>query len=225
MADNFLQFSDALDAVTSEEAAWLGRQLEPIAVIDGREYHEDDDAVANRERDLSYRGFRFLRDYEDLDEDADVRGFEAFFQDRDSASEVCLFAETNGDPGRAAHLVQKFLKRFRPDQCWSLTYASTCSKMRVGEFSGGAVFVTAEGIRWQNSLAFVEQERAEFSAQKAASEPQKEDNERRRWVLYDLDMDVLLGTKAYHDHAEAVQDADQANNILVLPLTIKGSAG
>ena len=52
MADNFLQFSEMLYDITSCEVAWLQRQLEPIAVIDGREYHEDDDAVADRERDL-----------------------------------------------------------------------------------------------------------------------------------------------------------------------------
>ena len=47
---------------------------------------------------------------------------------------------------------------------------------------------------------------------------------RRRWVLYDLDGDVLLGTRAYNDHDEAVEDAAQANDILVLPLVIQGVA-
>jgi len=44
----------------------------------------------------------------------------------------------------------------------------------------------------------------------------------RRWVLYDLDTDALLGTKVYTDHDEAVEDATQANDILVLPLVIQG---
>ncbi|MGA2258340.1 MAG: hypothetical protein ABSG53_27055, partial [Thermoguttaceae bacterium] len=59
-------------------------------------------------------------------------------------------------------LVHKFLKRFRPDQCWSLTYANTCSKFRVGEFSGGAVFVTANEIKCQNADDFVQLQRAAF---------------------------------------------------------------
>ena len=55
-----------------------------------------------------------------------------------------VYAEESGSPDNVAWLVQKFLKKFRPDQCWSLTYSTTCSKPRVGEFGGGAVFVTAD---------------------------------------------------------------------------------
>jgi hypothetical protein len=44
-----------------------------------------------------------------------------------------------------------------------------------------------------------------------------------RWVLYDLDSASLLGTRVYTDHEEAVDDAAQANDILVLPLVIRGS--
>ena len=62
-----------------------------------------------------------------------------------------------------AHLVQKFLKKFRPDQCWSLTYATTCSKPRLGEFGGGAVFVTADSICWNSSYDFVEEQRMAFA--------------------------------------------------------------
>jgi hypothetical protein len=63
-------------------------------------------------------------------------------------------------------LVTKFLKEFRPDQCWSLTYATTCSKPRVGEFGGGAVFVTADAISWQNAYGFIEEQRAAFQQKK-----------------------------------------------------------
>ena len=65
-----------------------------------------------------------------------------------------VYAEESGNPDNVAWLVQKFLKKFRPDQCWSLTYATTCSKPRAGEFGGGAVFVTADAIMWQNCLRF-----------------------------------------------------------------------
>jgi hypothetical protein len=44
-----------------------------------------------------------------------------------------------------------------------------------------------------------------------------------RWVLYDLASDSLLGTRVYTDYAEAVEDAERANDILVLPLVIRGS--
>jgi hypothetical protein len=48
--------------------------------------------------------------------------------------------------------------------------------------------------------------------------------EQRRWVLYDFDGDVLVGTRVYTDHDEAVENAAQANDILVLPLVIQGIA-
>lgn len=54
-------------------------------------------------------------------------------------------------------------------------------------------------------------------------EPDEEPNVRRRWVLYDLDGSSLLSTRVYTDHAEAAEDAEQANDILVLPLVIHGS--
>ena len=41
-------------------------------------------------------------------------------------------------------------------------------------------------------------------------------------MLYDLDSDALLGTRVYTDRDEAVEDAAQANDILVLPLVIQG---
>jgi len=162
MADNYLQFSETLNDLTIEEAAWLRRQLEPIAVIDGKEYADDDDAVANRETEPSYRGLRFLQDYDDPNDDADLQGFEIVFQEDEGASYAWLSAEAYGDPGRVAHLLQKFLKQFRPRQCWSLTYATMCSKLRVGEFAGGAVFVTADEILWQNNYEFIEQQREAF---------------------------------------------------------------
>ena len=79
-----------------------------------------------------------------------------------------LHADTYGEPAHVAWLIQKFLKRFRPDQCWSLTYANTCSKPRVGEFSGGAVFVTANEIKFQDASDFVEQQRAEAKVKSRA---------------------------------------------------------
>lgn len=167
MADNFLQFSETLDDLKPEEADWLRQQLEPIAVIDGKEYPEDDDAVRNCETEPSYRGLRFLQGYEDLEDDADMQGFEVDFQKDEDNTHAWISAEAYGDPDRVAHLIQKFLKQFRPDQSWSLTYATTCSKLRVGEFGGGAVFVTAGEIHWQSSREFIEQQRAAFLARKS----------------------------------------------------------
>jgi hypothetical protein len=145
MANNYLQFSASLDDLTSEEAKWLEEQLA-----------EDENHCPV-----------FLRDHEDSeDDDYTYSGFECEFQEREGKCYLWLVAEESGAPGRVAHLVQKFLKRFRPDQCWSLTYATTCSKPRVGEFGGGAVFVTADEVRWQNAYEFIAQQQSTFKAER-----------------------------------------------------------
>jgi hypothetical protein len=110
--------------------------------------------------DPDWKGIRFLRDADGYDPVWDERGFECVFDD-DTAKDgwgrhLWLYADNWGNPENVAHLVQKFLKMFRPDQCWSLTYAATCSKPRVGEFEGGAIFVTADAIQHQNAHTFIE---------------------------------------------------------------------
>ena len=140
MADNYLQFSERLDLATSAEADWLRHQLE-------------EDPETGRPR--------FLLDFPDPEE-ADCCGFEYEFHEDASGVYLWIHAEDSGTVEHVAHLVRKFLKRFHPDQCWSLSYATTCSKPRCGEFSGGAVFVTAAEIRWQSAYDFVEQQRAAF---------------------------------------------------------------
>jgi len=59
--------------------------------------------------------------------------------------------------------------------------------------------------------------------QAAGIDYQQAQQERHRWVLYDLGSNEMLTTRVYTDHDEAVEDAAQANGILVLPLVIRGS--
>lgn len=159
MAENFQQFSETLPNLTAEEALWLYKQLEPIVAFGDREFCEGDPAIAAMPTIPTFVGPRFLRDNPDFDCRYDELGFEFEFQDN---LDLWFHADTYGDPTHVAWLVHKFLKQFRPDQCWSLTYANTCSKPRVGEFSGGAVFVTATEIKQQTADDFVQQQRAAF---------------------------------------------------------------
>jgi len=195
MADNCLQFSETLGNLTAKQVAWLQRQIEPIVVVNGKERPGNEEPGCD---EPDYRGLRFLRDYEDLDDDADEPRFAVEFQGAGKTREAWLYAEDSGDPGRVAYLVQKFLKKFRPDECWSLTYATTCSQLRANAFGGGAVFVTANEIKWQSADDYVEQQWAAFEDTQAASFASDDGvSEIRRWVLYDLDCDALLGTRVY----------------------------
>lgn len=143
MADNYTEFSETLDNLTPDEEKWLNEQLasDPCTGCPV-----------------------FVADYEEHDPDETGYGFCVLFQCDDENCNLAIYSDGYGQVGRVAHLVQKFLKRYRPDQYWSLTFSNTCSSPRVGEFGGGAVFVTADEIRWHHTHDFIEQQRAAFAA-------------------------------------------------------------
>ncbi len=83
-------------------------------------------------------------------------GFEwEFDTDEEWDRHLWIYAEAFGDPEEVAVVVQKFLRQFRPYDFFTLTYSQTCSKMQVGMFSGGAVFVTAKDIEYQSANDFL----------------------------------------------------------------------
>jgi hypothetical protein len=186
VADNYLEFSEVIANLTEPEEAWLKEQLQPIHVFGDKEYPEDAVPAGLADKDADWTGVRFLRDKGDYDPQCDVLGFEfSFHDDRDPGGwgrHLWVYEEESGWPDNFAWLVQKFLKKFRPGQCWSLSYAVTCSKPRVGEFGGGAAFVTADTICWQNACDFIEDQRAAFKAKKRAAKQRKKIASRRKVI-------------------------------------------
>ena len=141
VADNYLQFSEVVANLTTPEEEWLKEQLQPIRVFADKEYPEDAVPAELADTDADWTGVRFLRDNTDHDPDWDVLGFEYnFHDDHDKGGwgrHLWVYAEESGCPENVAWLVQKFLKKFRPDQCWSLTYSTICSKPRVANLAAG----------------------------------------------------------------------------------------
>ena len=170
MANNYLQFSEVLKDLTEPEETWLKEQLQKTdnATMDDE---DDEDSTS------SSQSYAFLRDKPEYDADCDSLGFDYDFHDDEDmvnwGYHLWVYAEECGNADNVAWLVRKFLKQFRPTQCWSLTWAGTCSKPRVGEFGGGAVFVTADEIKYQDSYDFVEQERAAFKAKNPVSQTEE----------------------------------------------------
>lgn len=167
MADYYLEFSQVLGHLSDEEFDWLTQQLEVIHVFDGREFAADSMSATLDPGQAEWSGYRFYRDYEDDLSDADDAGFCFELiekEDSDFGRHLWVYAEENGNLGPLAHLVQKFLRRFRPDKSWSVTYATSCSKPRVDSFGGGAVFVTAHEIKFDSAWDFIEREAAALAA-------------------------------------------------------------
>ena len=162
MANSYCEFSTVIPHLTEEETEWLKAQFEMIWVYGEKEYHEKHVPEEFHKVEPDWIGYRAYRELEDHDCEADgVLGFEHEFtgddSDEDWGRHLWIYSVEFGDTERVAYVIQKFLQRFRPGECWSMTWAETCSKPRVGEFGGGGVFVTAESIEWCEPYVFVDE--------------------------------------------------------------------
>lgn len=141
MADNYLEFSAGLDLGVNAERRWLEQQLEEVE-------HEEGDMP------------RFLLDYPERLEGETSPGFEVNW----AVDRVVFYAVEHGNVCHLAHLVQKFLREFHPEDAWFVTWAESCSKPRIGEFGGGAAFVTADEVRWMSAHQFIDEQLAAFQS-------------------------------------------------------------
>ena len=145
MANNYLQFSEALSCLTEEQELWAKDRLRYLEdVLD--EEGERDVEVENREevtKELVKKGWEV--GYSSL-------GFDYSFDKEDGSTTLWFSAEDSGNPHHAALFVQEFLQKFRPRGIFTLTWAETCSSMKIGEFSGGAVVVRAFDIDQMSAL-------------------------------------------------------------------------
>ena len=169
MANNYTQFSEVLSHLTADEEAWLRRQLEVVHVFGDHEYADGELPDGLKIADADWSGHRLWRGPDGFDpEDAERDAFQYEFCDDGRSGSggryVWFYVDETGDPEPVVHLVHRFLKQFRPHECWSLTYAWTCSSLRVSEFGGGAVFVTADGIEWEDADWFLKRHHQAFAS-------------------------------------------------------------
>ena len=163
MADYYLEFSQVISDLTPAETQWLRHQLQHVYVFGDEEFPADALPADKWAAQADWSGIRAYAD-RDWCDSPEVLGFEFEFreQDEDHGRHLWLFAQDFGIPEKASHLVQKFLRTWRPRDCWTLSYAASCSKPRVDAFDGGAVFVTADEIKFFNSFDFLEEQRKQF---------------------------------------------------------------
>jgi hypothetical protein len=154
-----------LEDLTAREKRWWEMQLEVIEVYDGTEYDEDDvPAQLHPDRgDSEYYGPRILRHWPGAEAGCEEDlGCEAEW----TADGDLWFHSEGVNTDKIAYFMQQFLKQWHPTGCWSMTYAEYCSKPRIGEFGGGAIFVTATEIKWLNAHEYIAICREEFKGTK-----------------------------------------------------------
>jgi hypothetical protein len=126
--------------------------MQIICLFGDQTYVEvDQDESDLADCDYDWRGMRVFRELREPDENEHYADFDYMFEDDGSSDGwgryLWFYADDHGNPYNVAWLVHKFLERFRPQECWELSYAMTCSKPRVDAFGGGTMFVTAASIR------------------------------------------------------------------------------
>ena len=135
MANNYTLFSEALSLHTFEQRRWWDDTLKRCEeIVDS----PDDEHTPSG--NLSVAIVKALIDWGYLG-----------FQHEIYHDHIVFYSEDTGGVGVVGLLVQRFLREFDPYGCWALTWAESCSKPRIGEFSGGGMFVTARNISFQYS--------------------------------------------------------------------------
>ena len=128
MADNYQQWSAAIEELTEEEMAWIEKVFENSPEEEEEEEEEEEDVLCVSETGVGHVEFTHIVDR--------------------SAHTFYAYAEEYADLSPLIRLVSAFIKKFRPDYVFKLSWADTCSKPRAGEFTGGGVVVSREGDTW-----------------------------------------------------------------------------
>jgi len=152
VADNYLQTSESLDNVTDAEIEWLTRQTDAEALesaADAGSVVEGEEPLVLLEHCKECGGCVSV-DWEVHDGCQMPDG---------TRQEYVWFHDEAGsmDVDALACLMQAFLKKFRPTEVFALTWASTCSKPRLGEFGGGGFAVSADNIEWFSAHTLVQE--------------------------------------------------------------------
>lgn len=171
MANNYCQGSETFEFTDPSHKAWFEIALEEVSVfwddslkaldedrVGWREVTADDDV----ESEYSTKRFR-LETLENYSGD-DAWGLEYLGFDYDiSDTGIWFYGEENINIERVADLMHMFFKENNiHDQCFTMECASTCSKPRVGEFGGGAVFVTSGAIEGMSTYEWTDRKKEEF---------------------------------------------------------------
>lgn len=141
--NNVQQFSQVIPDLTDAETLWLMNYVEYRArglYLDGSE-REHEDVYPDF-------GFKIMKSTE--------WGTYAWF-----------FSDECGDISQVAETVQDFIKAQRPETCFTMTWADYADKLRVGEFDGGGLFVSADQITTFHAVEWAEQQEKEFKARRA----------------------------------------------------------
>jgi hypothetical protein len=143
MADNYMQFSEQIDGMTAQEKAWVYSMPDGIEVSDDPQYKDTKEWTAAMNKLLEEHGIETKEIQDTLDM------FPHFGWECDKHWH--LYLEESGFLEHVAVVVQAFIRKFRPEMVFKLTWCEYCNKMRVGEFGGGWLVVNKDEAVYGNT--------------------------------------------------------------------------
>jgi len=146
VANYYEEFSETIEALTPEEEAWIRKELEVDVDCMNEEEYERWAKERGVEEDYQWSSF----DWEIKDGNQRLPGRYLWLHSSDGGVHDCL-----------AIFVQRFLKKFRPEESFILTWGATVSRPISGnQFGGGAFLATAEGVKWFTVWDWVAEQKA-----------------------------------------------------------------
>ena len=155
MANNYLQFSLLVPLKSKAELNWVAKTFAAIT----RLFDSPGELDEKRARDLGLLGRRIIDeqwDYFDVQWSIEPAHDDAYI------GALWIYAEESGNPDQVAAVLETFLKKFRPSETIVFSWAYTCSKLRPGEFGGGAALVTVDGTKMLDARSWAEDLAAKF---------------------------------------------------------------
>jgi hypothetical protein len=166
MANHYTQFSQSLEIKSPAEEQWLREQLALVYITENKKLFAVETTQLKESGETYEEMPRFQAEARQrvvTQCSLDFVGFSWDIQKDGGGTSLWIYAQESGDVEQVAYFVQLFLKQFAPKGWWTLTWANTCSRMQVGQFSGGAVLVTARETYFNDSLLWLEARQVELS--------------------------------------------------------------
>jgi hypothetical protein len=139
MSDNFTIFREVIEDCTEAELDWLAETE--------RQLYDTSDWPDWARATIS--------------EDPEALLFPMIQIDR-PRRRVVIYSDDNASPLAVVPLVQGFLRRFRPCEAFSRTWAAGNTEPGPGELGGGAMFITANAVRQLDVWTWVDEHRREL---------------------------------------------------------------
>ena len=139
MANNYLQLSTMIEDVTPLEKEWIDENIEKFD-----------------------KDFFYPKDDENFDEEDYCPAFQWKFEGEGTS--IWIYGEEYANIESVADFMHAFIKEMRPKEYLQFSWAETCSKLRIDNFHGGGVFITAKEVKFISSFSFISEEINKFES-------------------------------------------------------------